>query len=159
MISEACSCVCSSQLTSCLSYGHIHDFRLYTTHSLYFMYVIAWTYFTHAFTSTHSLTLSLSLSLSLYCTATNYASAPAQPLHYPAEIPICAANFVAVQNSPKPASWATCTLGTVDPATAAVATAATAIYPAPGCNPENPFPAPQAYAAAAHPQEFYQQGF
>ena len=67
---------------------------------------------------------------------------------------MCTANFVAVQSSPKPATWAT--LGTVDPTTAAVAAAATAIYPAPGYTPENPFPTPQAYA---HPQEYYQQGF
>ena len=69
---------------------------------------------------------------------------------------MCAANFVAVQSSPaKPAPWAT--LGTVDPATAAAAATAAAIYPAPAYTPENPFPTPQGYVP--HPQEYYQPGF
>ena len=102
-----------------------------------------------------SLSLSLSLPPQLLAAATGYSPA-ARPIHYPPEIPMCAANFVAVQSSPKPAPWAT--LGTVDPATAAAAATAAAMYPtAQAYTPENPFPAPQGYVP--HPQEYYQQGF
>ena len=65
---------------------------------------------------------------------------------------MCAANFVAVQSSPKPA------FGIVDPVTATTAVTAAAIYPtALAYTPENPLPAPQGYMA--HPQEYYQQGY
>ena len=103
-----------------------------------------------------SLSLSLSLPPSLLPAAATGYSPAARPLHFPPEIPMCAANFVAVQSSPKPAPWAT--LGTVDPATAAAAATAAAIYPgAQAYTPENPFPAPQGYVP--HPQEYYQQGY
>ena len=67
-----------------------------------------------------------------YTSAASYT--PARPLHYPVIPPMCAANFVAVQSSPKPATWAT--LGTIDQTTAAVAAAATdpAPTPAPQAN-------------------------
>ena len=54
----------------------------------------------------------------LAAAATGYNPA-VRPIHYPPEIPVCAANFIAVQSSPKPAPWAA--LGTVDPATTAIA--------------------------------------